>query len=120
MRILSQDGNIDVNYDLGNLSVSTTNVVRFYSYSYSCQNGTVLAAYSTEEKAKKALEMLHEAYAGLPVIMKNVEVATEVTEILKETNKNAIVCQTLNGEPSSVQYVGNGYFQFPDDDEVEV
>ena len=63
MRVISQDGTIDVPYDYYSLSMYSrkcedVEVEYIYCYSLSSPNGTKLAEYSTEEKAKKAMEML--------------------------------------------------------------
>lgn len=68
MRILSQDGMIDVAYDLGNLSIGVgrfDDVERASIFFHSCScNATKLAEYKSEEKARKAMEILHTTYRG--------------------------------------------------------
>lgn len=102
MRILSQDGKIDVNYDLVAL-VSCYKCkdgngwfeIDMYSGSLSAKN-VRMAKYSTEEKAKKALDILREEYTF-------------------EKQFETICCGTTD-YPSRPTY----YFQFPQDSEVEV
>lgn len=101
MRILSQDGKIDVNYDLGNLSIASgrcEDVERasIYFHSCSCANATRLAEYTSLDKARKAMEMLHEEYT----FKKQFET----------------ICNVTTDYPSRPIY----YFQFPKDSEVEV
>lgn len=121
MRILSQDGMIDVSYDLGNLSIGVgryDDVERASIFFHSCScNVTKLAEYKSEFKAKKAMEMLRTAYEGLPIIMQNVEITDEVADMLKKRKKQGIIIQA--GEQSKVECVNNGYFQFPADNELE-
>jgi hypothetical protein len=72
MRVISQDGTIDMPYDYFSLSMSWAkiasgkvedrNVFSIVCHNLSSPNGTKLAEYSTEEKAKKAMEMLREKY----------------------------------------------------------
>ena len=124
MRLISQDGMIDVNYDNGSLVVGVGKYEECISaiityYDHSCQKGTKLAEYSSKAKALKVMEMLRNAYCGLPIIMKNVDISDEVIELLKDLKKNGIIFQKVEENPS-VEYVNNTYFKFPDDSEVEV
>ena len=122
MRILSQDGKIDVNYDFGNLSIASgrcEDVERagIYFHSCSCPNATRLAEYTSFEKARKAMEMLREAYAGLPLVMRNIEFSEEDREIFKTLNKTCLL-YSMDKEPPHIQQINNGYFQFPSDEDV--
>ena len=61
MRVISQDGTIDVPYELTSIQlVSKTTIIAQGSYfgSSSDDNYVTVAEYSTEEKAQKALKML--------------------------------------------------------------
>ena len=64
MRVISQDGTIDVPYELTSIQlVSKTTIVAQGSYFGSGNdNFATIAEYSTEEKAKKAMEELRYAY----------------------------------------------------------
>ena len=72
MRVISQNGRIDIPYDYFSLSMSCAkiasgkvedrNVFSIVCHNLSSPNGTKLAEYSTEEKAKKAMEELRYAY----------------------------------------------------------
>lgn len=65
MRVISQDGTIDVPYELTSIQlVSKTTIVAQGSYfgSSSDDNFVTVAEYSTEEKVKKAIEMLHDEW----------------------------------------------------------
>ena len=125
MRILSQDGKIDVNYDLVAL-VSCYKCkdgngwfeICMYSGALSAKN-VRMAKYSTEEKARKAMEMLHEAYTGIPLILQNVDISDDVMEMFKKWKKQGI-CVVSENQPSKVEYVGNILFQFPQNNEIEV
>ena len=73
MRILSQDGTIDVPYDYFSLSVASgkyedVEVAYIYCHNLSSPNGTKLAEYSTKAKAIKAMEMLREQYSRIEII----------------------------------------------------
>lgn len=65
MRIISQDGTIDVPYEYVALVVSggkykDTEYACIYCHNVSAPHGTKLAEYSSKEKALKAMEMLRE------------------------------------------------------------
>lgn len=79
----------------------------------------VMAEYSTKSKARNAMEMLHEAYTGIPLILQNVDISDDVKEMFEKWKKQGI-CVVSENQPSKVEYVGNILFQFPSDDEVEV
>lgn len=100
MRIVSQDGKIDVPYDHFSLSMGSGKYKDAeVAYIY-CQNslspiGTKLAEYSAEAKAVKAMEMLREKYL----------------ENSKMYTGSAWTCEIV-----SLAKV----FQFPQDNEIEV
>ena len=106
MRVISQDGTIDVPYDNSSLTMPSgkykdVEVAYIYCYNSSSPNGTKLAEYSTKARAIKAMEMLREAYESR---------------------------MELDGGYDSVHkcYVQPNFwvlpkvFQFPQDDEIEV
>lgn len=97
MRIISQDGTIDVPYNLFSLSVACgkykdVEYACIYCHNISAPHGTKLAEYSSKEKALKAMKTLRKAYAGMPITI----------------------------YPSKMVFTNNAIFQFPQDDEIEV
>lgn len=95
MRVISQDGTIDVPYETGSLNMICKELVEpkrtTIYYHHSCFGVAIkLAEYSTEAKAIKAMEMLREAWIN------------EIVEF-----EDGI-------------YHRNIIFQFPQDDEIEV
>ena len=63
MRLISQNGEIDVPYDYFSLTIATgkyedVEVASIYCHNLSSPKGTKLAGYSSKEKAEKAMEML--------------------------------------------------------------
>ena len=67
MRLISQDGEIDVPYEHGSLCQGFIKgeehlVYTISYYNYSSQRGTKLAEYSNKDKALKVMEMLREEY----------------------------------------------------------
>lgn len=116
MRVISQDGRIDIPYDYFSLSMSGAkitsgkvedrNVFSIVCHNLSSPNGTKLAEYSTEEKAKKAMEMLRIAY--------------ENNEFYHHTANSKYfteVCQVLSNE--MFKKSTTEYFQFPAEEELE-
>lgn len=67
MRIISQDGTIDVPYEISSLSMAVGKYedvehAAIYCHNSSTAMGTKMAEYGSKEKAKKAMEMLREKY----------------------------------------------------------
>ena len=124
MRVISQDGTIDVPYEYFSLSMSSgkykdTEVAYIYCHNLSSPIGTKLAEYSTEAKAIKAMEILRETYVGIPIVMQNVAISEDVEKEFERLNKCGIIMRTEN-QPSKVDFINNSIFQFPQDDEIEV
>lgn len=128
MRVISQDGRIDIPYDYFSLSMSWAkiasgkvedrNVFSIVCHNLSSPNGTKLAEYSTEEKAKKAMEMLRDAYIGTPIVMQNVDISEDVAREFERLKKCGIMVQTEN-QPSKIECISNAIFQFPAEEELE-
>ena len=125
MRIISQDGMVDFPYE--NIAISTGHRgdnKEFYIFAnfVNCaeQKPQILARYSTEKKAEKAMEMLRTAYTGRFVT--NADVPDDFNEQLKELMKGGfgtVIVKDTND--SRVEFNNlNGYFQFPQDEDVEV
>lgn len=110
MRIISQDGTIDVPYEMVAIQ-RFRNAIYFLNRNLTgvedLINDIKLADYSTEEKAIKAMEMLreqHEKVAFLKTII--------------NTEKGALFVRSLS--KNDFDKMTRNYFQFPKDDEVEV
>lgn len=122
MRVISQDGTIDIPYE-------EVIIQKFRSRIYflnknltgveSLSDDMQIAEYSTEAKAIKAMEMLREAYIGMPIVMQNVDISEDVAKEFGRLQKCGIMVQTEN-QPSKVDFINNAVFQFPQDDEIEV
>ena len=122
MRVISQDGTIDVPYEM-------VVIQRFEEDIYFLNRNLTgvedlisdirLAKYSTKEKAIKAMEMLREAYVGMPIVMQNVDISEDVAKEFERLKRCGIMVQTEN-QPSKVDFINNAVFQFPQDDEIEV
>lgn len=122
MRVISQDGTKDFPYDSSSVSIYGGCINgRIYVRMQLCggyDDSVDVADYSTKEKALKAMEMLREAYVGMPIVMQNVDISEEVAKEFGRLKKCGIMVQTEN-QPSKVDFINNAVFQFPKDDEVE-
>lgn len=104
MRVISQDGTMDVPYENVVLYQDEKEIMCIFSGVYI---GRKLARYSTTEKTEKAMEMLRKVYENnvfyhCTAGSKRFE---EVQRILSE---------------EQFQKATTEYFQFPQDDEIEV
>lgn len=121
MRVISQDGTIDMPYE-------EVIIQRFKSRIYFLNKNLTgvepltddmqIAEYSTEEKAKKAMEMLRDAYTGMPIVMQNVDVSEDAAREFERLKKCGIMVQTEN-QPSKIECISNAIFQFPAEEELE-
>lgn len=102
MRVISQHGNVDLPYEQIVVCHAMESVIALY-------NGEkyVLGEYSSKEKAYKAMEMLREHNEGVDFLKTiiNTEKGTQFVSILPKTAFNKMT---------------QNYFQFPQDDEIEV
>lgn len=109
MRIISQDGASDVPYE--HYSVCATRDEYDNIYHIICNNNgktyRILAEYSTKAKATKAMEML-KAHYGLLSFMKFTAGTTKYESFIAKFTKDDFIKATTE------------YFQFPQDDEIEV
>ena len=113
MRIISQDGTIDIPYGLTSIQlVSKTTIVAQGSYFGSGNdNFATIAEYSTEAKAQKAMEMLREQYMNLGMIKILASGTCEyMDKSLEKEEKMEIY----------TDYCRKHCFRFPQDEDVEV
>lgn len=115
MRVISQHGNVDLPYEQIVVCHAMESVLALY-------NGEkyVLGEYSSKEKAYKAMDMLRTAYTGRFVT--TADISDDFNEQLKELMKGGfgtVIVKDTND--SRVEFNNlNGYFKFPQDDEIEV
>lgn len=114
MRVISQHGNVDLPYEQIVVCHAMESVIALY-------NGEkyILGKYSSKEKSYKAMEMLREAYAGMPIMMQNVELTEDEIKAIERIKKSGIMVRLVD-EPSKVECFNNIIFQFPQDNEIEV
>lgn len=114
MRVISQDGTIDIPYEMVVIQRFEEDVY-FLNRNLTGVEDLIsdirLAKYSTEEKAIKAMGMLREQYERLEVFKVLASGATEHME--KSLNYEELVKYNQS-------YREMNAFQFPKDDEVEV
>lgn len=117
MRIISQNGTIDMPYDM--CCVWRQEEV-IYCRVVGSDDNVTMATYSTKSKAQKAMEMLLTSYTGRFVT--NADIPDDFNEQLKELMKGGfgtVIVKDTND--SRVEFDNlNGYFQFPQDEDVEV
>ena len=112
MRVISQDGTIDVPYEYFSLSMSSgkykdTEVAYIYCHNSSSPIGTKLAEYSTEAKAIKAMQMLRERHADNIFCREDIQYKAEM---LLDDGLQIVREMMIKYE----------YFRFPKDDDVKV
>lgn len=120
MRVISQDGRLDFPYERSIVFLSPKDATIVQILAIGEDEAGTLATYSTEEKAKKAMEMLRIAYTGSVAMFQNVEPTEEVNEALKRCNTE-IIYVSLDNQPSEIKFENhqNFYFQFPAEEELE-
>ena len=123
MRVISQDGTIDMPYEISSLSMAAgkcedVEYAAIYCRNSSTAMATKIAEYGSKEKAKKAMEMLRDAYIGMPIVMQNVDVSEDVAREFERLKKCGIMVQTEN-QPSKIECISNAIFQFPTEEELE-
>ena len=121
MRVISQDGTMDLPYELIAFSIGyngnkSENYIFVHSTIFGTDRGTIVARYSTEEKAKKAMDLLHETYVGKLFLSVNEDV--EFDNTAKELLKNATILCTPNVDVRPIGDSRNVVFRFPADDEI--
>lgn len=115
MRIISQNGLISVPFEMTAIHVTGTFIrMNMAEYTGKC---TVIAEYSTPEKAEKAMQLLHKAYSGMPIIFQNVEIPENDYDKLKGIFDCSVIANIPN-EPSKIEYINNTVFQFPKEEDL--
>lgn len=112
MRIISQDGMYDFPYDNIELSVGSSSDEETFFIFFKPVNydgiSKAIAAYSSEEKAEKAMEMVRAAYKNYVF---SINILSE--ESLKQF-ANIYLEDDFN------KNIANPYFRFPNDENLEV
>lgn len=116
MRIVSQDGKWDIPYE--QVAIHRCGMSIYFFNSNLDYDAKKLAAYSTEEKANVAMEMLREAYMGIIVLenMDNMEKALNTSGVLKQP----VINYTTDSKVPNIKYINEAIFQFPKDEDITV
>ena len=113
MRIIDQNG---CDYPYESIVISNGDGVIYARPISNMDKRYLIAKYSTQEKAKKTMEMLHEAYTGVPLLLKNLDVPDDFAEQLKNMRNGFITAidrdDNVKIEPMNIT------FRFPQEDEV--
>lgn len=122
MRVISQDGTIDVSYENFVFGITLDNYISAVMDTAvrptEVVNG-IMAKYSSREKALKAMEMLRTAYTCQ--FITNAELPEDFEKEMKKLMKGSFAVVRVRNSDNYVEFNNlNGYFQFPKDDEVEV
>lgn len=121
MRVISQDGTMDVPYEVSSLNMVVgkyEDVVNAAIYCCNSFSTIRMAEYGSEEKAKKAMEMLRIAYAGK--FITNADIPEDFDETLKTAMKGGFGTVIVKDTCERVEFNNlNGYFQFPTEEELE-
>lgn len=114
MRILSQDGKYDFPYERVCIEISDSGKIFAQGDIWGAEDNYIEAArYENEAKARKAMEILREAYSPIMIIQ-------EQDEGIKPNIKPNNWLLTPALPTQRIEIADNFYFQFPADDEVEV
>lgn len=125
MRVISQTGKTDIPYENFVFSILNSGgnygivAVKNVAEPPEVFINSLIASYSTKEKVLKAMEMLREAYIGMPIVMQNVDVSEDLAKEFERLKKCGVLVNAEK-QPSKVDFVNNAIFQFPQDDEIEV
>lgn len=114
MRIISQDGKINLPYEMTALLVSDNAVFAGGIQ----QSPYIMAVYESREKCQKAMEMLNRVYAGM-FLSQNVEMSDDIyEECIKMAARGFEIIKTMVSSPDMKFEPANIVFRFPGDDEV--
>ena len=114
MRLISQDGEIDVPYENVCVSINYRNKNQIIAWNFGCEDCEIatMATYSTGAKVLKVMEMLRNAYVN--------------NECYKSLCSGIVIPLPNNSDDAKEKSIAintfrrNMLFQFPADEEVEV
>ena len=113
MRIIDQNG---CDYPYESIAISHGDGIIYARLISNMDKQYLLAQYSAQDKAEKAMQMLHEAYTGVLFIMKNVEFPVGFAEQLKNM-RSGFITVVDHGDNVRIEPM-NIVFQFPAEDEL--
>ena len=113
MRIIDQNG---CDYPYESIAISYGDGIIYARPISNMDKRYLIAQYSTQEKAEKAMQMLHEAYTGAPFIMKNVEVPVGSAEQLRNM-RSGFITVVDHGDNVRIEPM-NIVFRLPQEDDI--
>ena len=117
MRVISQDGKLDFPYENSVVFINLVDASEIRIVAIGDDDDVVIAKYSAEEKAKKAMEMLRDTYQyGKRVAVPKFD----ESGIEKEADIALYNTRLINDFFKGGTYVPTKVFQFPKDEDVEV
>lgn len=116
MRIISQNGLIDVPYEQISIEIRENEI--WCGYTATLEKTCVskrFARYSTQEKAEKTMQKLHECYTGV-LLMQNVSLPEDEAKQLKNMT-TGFICVNSREDNVRIEPL-HMVFKFPADDEL--
>ena len=117
MRIISQNGKINLPYEMTALLVSDNYIQAVFAGGIQ-QSPYVMAMYESQEKCQKAMEMLNRVYTGM-FLSQNVEMSDDIyDECIKMAARGFGIIKTMVSSPDMKFEPANIVFRFPKDGEI--
>lgn len=115
MRVISQGGTMDFSYEMSTIFIygRIENAIAIQPVGDS--DVSIIGRYSSKEKTIKAMEMLRTSYKRNLAMGLMSEKARRVFANAESSMSNAEIMVDISKEPTEFEY-----FQFPQDDEIEV
>ena len=112
MRVISQNEKLDLPYENIVVEIMDSVIVAYTPMT----NPLRMAQYKSQEKAEKAMQMLHEAYTGAPFIVNNAEFPEDFAEQLKNI-RSGFITVVDHGDNVKIEPM-NIVFRFPKEGEL--
>lgn len=118
MRIISQNGEVDLPYEMTALFAYDNRVEAVFSGSIQ-KSPYVMAMYENKEKCQKAMKMLDNTYTGL-FFAENIEMdAKSMNEMYKSVASKGFGIITARVNSPEMEFKpANIVFRFPEDNEI--
>ena len=117
MRIISQNGEADLPYEMTALFAYDNRIEAVFSGSIQ-KSPYVMAIYENKEKCQKAMKMLNRVYAGM-FLSQNVEMSDgDYEECIKMAARGFGIIKTIVNSSDMKFEPANIVFRFPEDDEI--
>ena len=117
MRIISQNGEADLPYEMTALFAYDNRIEAVFSGSIQ-KSPYVMAIYENKEKCQKAMKMLNRVYAGM-FLSQNIEMSDDdYEECIKMAARGFGIIKSVVNSPDMKFEPANIVFRFPKDGEV--